>query len=248
MLVEIPEDRHWWFASRTRAIESLMGKKGGRADSRVLDVGCGAGNMGHHLRQYGRVTGVDSFIKPLLVARDRQFDVVLGTAERLPVPTSSFDLVATLDIVEHCENDLGVLAECSRACRPGGRLLLTVPAFPWLWSRNDEINGHHRRYRARELRDKVEGVGLKIERMTYNNCFAFPIAALLIVLRRRLKDEPKLAAPSTDEDAYQVEMEPVSPLVNTVLGWFGRIEAALVRRFDLPVGTGIICVARKEGS
>jgi len=239
------EDKHWWFASRTRALFSMMdGLVAGR-DNRILDVGCGAGNMFHHLSRYGAVVGLESNPKPVVVARERGYEVHLGRAEDMPFSDQSFDLVAALDVIEHCEDDRRVLRECQRVCRPGGFIAVTTPAFQWLWSRNDEINHHYRRYSGRELAAKLDEAGFRVRRLAYNNFFIFPMAAALIVLRQKGTDAPELATPDTDEEAYQVEMEPTSPPVNTALTLIGRLEATLLRWVSLPLGTGIICVAER---
>jgi len=126
----------------------------------------------------------------------------------------------------------------------GGRLLVTVPAFMFLWSKNDVLNMHQRRYSRPELKAKLEQHGFRVLRISYNNFFVFPLAAALILLRRG-RAEPELASPHFDEDAYQVEMEPAPPLLNAFLTWVGKLEVALLRRVDLPFGTSIIAIAEK---
>ena len=121
---------------------------------------------------------------------------------------------------------------------------MTTPAFQKLWSYNDEVNGHLRRYSARELRVGLEEAGFMVRRLSYNNFFAFPLAAALILLRKGAVRRPEIAAPEGDAEAYQVEMEPTSPVVNSVLTTVGKIEAGLIGRFGLPFGTGLICVAQ----
>jgi ubiquinone/menaquinone biosynthesis C-methylase UbiE len=253
MLTVLDEDRHWWFATRTRAILAYLDRYVGPGQGRrVLDVGCGAANMTHHLRHYGDVIGVDSNPKPLEIARERGLEAYQGSADDLPFEDSTFDLVTLLDTVEHVPAEDTVFEECRRVLRgpdaaggrAGGRLLVTVPAFMFLWSQNDVINMHQRRYTVPELTAKLERHGFRLLRISYNNFFVFPLAAGIILLRRG-RAEPKLASPHFDEDAYQVEMEPASPVVNTVLTEIGKLEVALLRRVDLPWGTSIIAIAEK---
>jgi SAM-dependent methyltransferase len=246
MPAQIEEDKHWWFAGRTWALLNMMdqvvepnGKK------RVLDIGCGAGNMFHHLVRYGSVVGVDNNPKPLVVARERGYDVREGLAENLPFDEGSFEVVALLDTVEHCDDEMAVLRECYRVCARGGHLVVTVPAFMWLWTHNDVLNDHKRRYTAKELGDKLRRVGFRLERMTYNNFFVFPIAAPLILLRRGTEQEQDLGSPHFDDESYQVEMEPAPPLLNTVLSGVVWAESQVLRWVNLPVGTSLICIARK---
>jgi SAM-dependent methyltransferase len=253
MLTLLDEDRHWWFATRTRAILAYLDRYvGSGKDRRILDVGCGAANMTHHLRHYGHVVGVDSNPRPLVVARQRGLEAYEGRADDLPFGDEEFDLVALLDTVEHVPAEDKVFQECWRvlrspdpvAGRPGGKLLVTVPAFMFLWSQNDVLNLHQRRYTAPELKAKLERHGFKIWRISYNNFFVFPLAAALILLRRN-RAEPKLASPHLDEEAYQVEMEPAPPLLNGLLTVLGQLEVVLLRRMNLPLGTSLIAIAEK---
>ena len=246
MNVVLEEDRHWWFASRTRAILAYLDRYvgAGQQDHRILDVGCGAGNMMHHLASYGQVTGIDLYSKPLEVARQRGLDVQEGSADDLPFDDRTFDVVTLLDVVEHVPNEHGVFGECYRVLKPGGKLVVTVPALMWLWSHNDVINAHQRRYTRAELNQKLARHGLHVLAASYNNFFLFPMAAGLI-LARRGRAEPELASPHFDDDAYQVEMEPAPPGMNGVLTGVGKVEAALVKRVALPIGTSILCIAER---
>ncbi len=244
----IAEDDHWWFAGRVRAINAVVaGRIGGNL--RVLDVGCGAGNMMHHLARYGTVKGVEIDPRPLERARQRGYDVKLAdVGARIPFDDGQFELVSALDVIEHTADDMAVLSECRRVLAPGGHLLVTVPAFMFLWSHNDVLNAHERRYTAGELKRKIEATGLRVRRLTYNNFIVFPLAALLIMLRRRTQSAPQLRSHHFEEDAYQVDMEPASPPVNALLTQVGKVEAALLRAVNLPWGTSLIALAAKERS
>jgi ubiquinone/menaquinone biosynthesis C-methylase UbiE len=158
---------------------------------------------------------------------------------------ASFDVVTALDVIEHNEDDDAILREMVRVLKPGGHAVVTVPAFMWLWSHNDDINAHIRRYTAPELRDKLEAAGFQVQRTTYNNFFVFPLAAAMILARRGRDSQPELASHHLSEDEYQVEMEPASPPVNAVLTVVGWVEAQVLRWISLPVGTSIIAIAEK---
>jgi SAM-dependent methyltransferase len=241
------EDYHWWFASRTRALHAVMGQVlPQKPDLRLLDIGCGAGNMIHHLDQYGRVKGLDIDERPVRKARERGYDVDQFDVTRpMPFDPNSFDVITALDVIEHNQDDLAILRDSYRLLKPGGYIVITVPAFMWLWSYNDELNAHARRYTAAELRQKLSQSGFKVRRITYNNFFIFPLAAGLLLLRRLSGAKPELASHYLDEDEYQVEMEPASPPVNAVLTLVGQIEASLIRYVNLPVGTSLIAVGQK---
>lgn len=247
MLTQIEEDKHWWFATRTRAILALLDKYAGagQRQRKVLDVGAGAGNMMHQLAQYGEVVGLENNPKPIPIAHERGFDVRLGSATDIPFDDDTFDIVALLDTVEHIEEETAVLQETYRVTKPGGYMIVTVPAFMWLWSHNDVVNLHKRRYTVPELKQKLEAMGWQVPYSSYNFTTIFPLSAGLILWRKLLHRAPEVASPHFDEDAYQVEMEPAPPWLNTLLEGLGKVEVALLQRMSLPVGTSIIAMAHK---
>ncbi len=244
----IAEDEHWWFATRTWAIEKWLNSLPRHAGLEILDMGCGAGNMIHHLARYGRVRGVEVDPRPVRMAQARGYDVQQADVARgTPFENDAFDLVTVLDVIEHVDDDMAILREAQRVLRPGGRLLVTTPAFQWLWSYNDDLNAHKRRYAAGELARRVEQAGFRLNRVSYNFFLVFPLSAPLILWRNRTKQKIDLSSHHFQEDAYQVEMEPVSPLLNSLLRGVGRAEAALISAVNLPVGTSLICLAEKVG-
>jgi SAM-dependent methyltransferase len=248
VLTILEEDKHAWFAGRTRAIlkylDAELETNGAASMRRVLDLGGGAGNMAHHLAHYGEVTSIEYNPRPIPIAQQRGVTTAQGSGDALPFPDATFDLVALLDTVEHIPDELGVFAECARVLKPGGVLLVTVPAYMWLWSYNDEINAHQRRYTVDELRLKLELSGLRVSRISYNNFFLFPAVAGIRFLRPY---NPGLKSPHLDAAAevYQVDMEPIPEPVNTILHGVYWLEAEIVARVAFPFGISILCAARK---
>jgi SAM-dependent methyltransferase len=163
----------------------------------------------------------------------------------MPYPDNTFNAVTALDVIEHNEDDLAILTDSHRVLKPGGHMIITVPAFMWLWTHNDDLNAHVRRYTARELRQKLTQTGFEVNRITYNNFFIFPLAAFLLLIRQASGAKPELASHHVDDEEYQVEMEPTSPTVNNVLTQVGKVEAGLISKINLPFGTSLIAIAEK---
>ena len=238
---------HWWFASRTRAIDAVVEPLLPQSSNlQLLDVGCGAGNMIESLGKYGTVKGIDIDERPVQKARQRGYDVdQFDATQPMPFDDNTFDIVTTLDVIEHNEDDIAILTDSYRILKPGGLMIVTVPAFMWLWTHNDDLNAHVRRYTAGELKQKLAQVGFTVQRVTYNNFFIFPMAAPLLMLRQRADSKKDLASHHVSEEEYQVEMEPASPTVNSVLTGVGKVEAGLVKHVTLPFGTSLIGVGQK---
>ncbi|MCA1566485.1 MAG: class I SAM-dependent methyltransferase [Acidobacteria bacterium] len=235
------EGTHWWFAGRRRILESFVRgivadlDLGGRRRPRILDVGCGTGANLEMLAQFGATEGVDVSEDALAFCRARGLhQVKLGAAEQLPYEDGSFDLVTALDVVEHLDDDSGGLSEMRRVLRPGGRALLFVPAFMWLWGVQDDVSHHRRRYTLPQLTERVRGAGFAVERATYANLTFFaPILAGRLLMRATG------ARPASENNIN------VSAL-NGLLGrLFGAERFWLGRGLNFPFGVSAVCVARK---
>ncbi len=228
------EERHWWFVGRRRILMGLLERNlsptGGLA---ILDAGCGGGATMERLRRYGRVQGMEISEEAVEYNRERGREVVPGSIERIPLPDESFDLALALDVIEHVSDDLRALQELSRVLRPGGSLLVTVPALRTLWGAHDVAAGHYRRYTLSGLRERVEGAGFEISTATYFNALLFPaIFAIRMFGRLRRK--------GSASDVGEVPW----PL-NSLLARIFSLETAVVGRGRLPFGVSALCFARK---
>ena len=238
------EDVHWWFVGRRRILLQVLNRYLGNGDRdrrRILDVGCGTGTMLTYLASYGKAQGVDIDEEAIGYCRERGLtDVRLGSAETLPFEDGSFDLVTALDVVEHLDDDAAALREIHRVLRPGGKLLMTVPAHPFLWGDQDEVNLHKRRYVASEVRDRLTATGFEVLRLTYINALMFaPIAAIRMLRRLEHRLRPRTTAQS--DFRY-----PAPRPLNFVLGWIFGAEAPIVRRIDIPFGVSILALAEAK--
>jgi SAM-dependent methyltransferase len=234
------EGTHWWFAGRRRILESFVEEivarlnLQGRAEPRILDVGCGTGANLEMLAQFGEAEGVDVSEDALAFCRARGLTKVThGEAERLPYADGSFDLVTALDVVEHLDDDASGLREMRRVLRPGGRALLFVPAFMWLWGVQDDVSHHRRRYTLPQLKGRVREAGFEVERATYANVTFFaPILAGRLLMRATG------ARPASENNIN------VSAL-NGVLGQLFGAERFWLRHLNFPFGVSAVCVARR---
>ena len=231
---------YFWLAGKRRIAFTLLRQSLGAPEEsmnrRVLDVGCGPGHELQDLQPFGICCGLDASFPALQRCQQEHAGapwLICASGDRFPFQDHSFDLVVMLDVLEHIEADAECLRECTRVLKPGGRLLLTVPAFQWLWGTHDEQYGHKRRYTVPELRRKVTGAGFAIDQVTYVEW----IFTLPLWLMRRMKQRiPFLAR--------QDDFIRVPGWLNAWLTWLIGLETVWLRRHSLPLGVSIVCIAR----
>lgn len=233
------EDSHWWFVARRDLACRVLRRhlRASSAPARMLDAGCGTGGTLDRVSAIGSVSGVDLEPLALSLCRERGHrDLALASANALPFGEGIFDAVLALDVLEHIPDDAGAASELARVLRPGGIAVVTVPAYPSLWSRHDVALYHQRRYYAREVRRLLTDAGLTMERLTYTVSLLFPVAWTIRMAQKALlpKDAPAKA------DAM-----PTAPWLNRLLTALLRWESRLVLRVSLPFGLTILAVARK---
>ncbi len=235
------EDGYWWFVARRHLIISLIEShypRDGRL--RILDIGCGTGKMLDELAAFGDVVGADFSPEALqfCVTRGVGADLARADARRLPFADGAFDVVTAMDIIEHIDDDKAASSEIFRVLRPGGRLLVTVPAFTSLWSEHDEALHHHRRYTVPRLKDLFQRVGLAVDRVSYTVTTLFPA----IWAYRQVSN---LLPQRRGDGEKQANLVHFSEPVNAALLSLSRWETRLVHRLNMPFGVSVVCVARK---
>jgi len=230
------ETDHWWFVGRRAVLRRLLGRVGAPAGARILEVGCGAGGNVPLLREFGAVTALEPDDESRAYASER-----LGLAvdagllpDGLPYAPESFDLVCAFDVVEHVDDDAASVKALARLVKPGGAILTTVPAYPWMWSHHDVLHHHKRRYMLPQYRALFDQAGLTVETATYFNTLLFPLA----VVQRTAK---KLVGDESADDA----MPPGG--LNKALARVFSLEAPLAAGGGLPFGLSIAVIARKAG-
>lgn len=233
------ETRHFWFRARNRLVAWALERYFPAAES-LLEVGCGSGVVLAALRAHRpvlRLAGSDLYREGLELARERVPDATLVQMDARRVPfEAEFDVVGAFDVLEHVEDDGAVLAGLRRAVRPGGGLLVTVPAHPRLWSVTDDYARHRRRYRRGELEAKLEGAGFRLLR---SSGFVSLLLPAVLLSRRRLPRAVEDFDPSMQLD--------LDPRVNAALEAVMGLERALIRAgCSFPVGNSRLAVARAE--
>ena len=232
----IAQPDYWWYRARADLLRAAVGRHVGRSAS-VLDVGSADGPSVGWLSTAARRVALD--VDPRGLAPGD----VCASAMQLPFADATFDVVAAFDVVEHCEPEATVLSELARVLVPGGRLLVSVPAYQWAWSEFDVQNRHHRRYTQRRLVAGVKARGLDVVRATYLFAGTFPFF-VADRLRSRVRDGGSRPGSA---DAPPRLPEP-GPLVEKVLMAACGLDRWLLPRCDLPFGSSVVVVARKEAA
>ncbi len=232
--VHMEEDRrHWWFRGRLAVLLAVLRRALPRRPVRLLELGCGSGNVLGALGEFGEAVGMETHPALAAAARAAGLDVRPGALPGdLVVPPGWADVVLLLDVLEHLEDDAAALAAARRALAAGGLLVVTVPAYGWLWSAHDVALGHRRRYTAGTLRRLVECAGFAVERVSYFNTLLFPAVALARAWKRL-----------TGGSAHDLR-RPVPP-VNRGLEWVFALERHVVPRVSLPFGSSLLLLARR---
>lgn len=234
------ESFYWWFVARRRLLEWLMRDVTQElTNPAILDVGCGTGINFSVLSKFGDTFSSDAAGEALRFCKTRGLNgLVQSDGKSLPFRSSSFDLVTALDVLEHLENDLEAMGELLRVTKENGVLVITVPAYGFLWSEHDEALHHRRRYAASELRNKLTNAGFEVERITYYiTLLFFPILFLRFVQ-------------SVSKKSIQAKTSHVilPGWLNRVLIWILGFERGLLRWMNFPFGVSLVCVARKVSS
>jgi SAM-dependent methyltransferase len=235
--VHAEEDRaHWWFQGRRAIILSEMARYLPGGGHPVAELGCGSGGMLESLRGFGPAVGLETDRALREHARARGLDVRAGSLpDDVPLEPGRWDAVCLFDVLEHLDDEAGALAACRRLLAREGRLVVTVPAYAWLWSRHDELLGHRRRYTAGSLRAVVRAAGFAIDRLTYfNTLLAPPIIAVRLARTALRRSGHDLGRPA--------------PFVNRLLARGFGAEARLLRLVSLPFGISVLLIAHAADS
>ena len=223
---------HWWYVARRKILASLIAREAELpADARILEVGCGTGHNFDMLKSFGRLDAleVDDAARTLASTR---LGAPVGDAPLpdLPgVPDGHYDLVALLDVLEHVDNRAESLRSIAAKLRPNGKILITVPAYQWMWSAHDLAHHHKLRYSKKGLRQDAEAAGLKVRKLGYFNSLLFPVAAAVRIIG-------KVAGKTSSDD--KVPPGPLNAMFEKIFG----LERYMIGRMPFPAGVSLFAL------
>jgi SAM-dependent methyltransferase len=225
-------DRHWWYRARREVLARLIASKIALPpEPRLLEIGCGTGHNLDMLGRFGPVdaTELDDAAREIASARLGR-PVIASRLPELPrVADATYDLIAILDVLEHVDADREALVSMGQKLRPGGRILITVPAHPWMWSAHDTVNHHKRRYTKATLAAVVAEAGLKLEWQSYFNSMLFPLAAGSRLAGRLM---------NKDDSGDSMPSAPVNRLFEALFG----LERYAIGKLPFPPGVSIAAI------
>lgn len=227
------EDRaHWWFRGRLAVLVAVLRATLPRRRLTLVELGCGTGNVLDALGEFGDLVGVERDERLRAIALAHGLDVRAGALpDRIPLPPRSADVVLLLDVLEHVDDEAAALAAARALLAADGRLVVSVPAYRWLWSAHDVHLGHRRRYSRGELVRAVESAGFTVEHASYFNTLLFPGVVAVRAVNRLVGWR-----------GHDLHRPPA--MLNRVFAWAFALERFVVPRAGLPAGGSLVLVAR----
>jgi SAM-dependent methyltransferase len=226
---------HWWFRSKAAFVSTALRRTVRDRDGWLVDAGAGAGGVTAMLGwNPDRTLVVEGNAMLASSARRRHgLDTARAGVDHLPVADSAVDVVCLLDVIEHLDDPVAALREAHRVVASEGVVIVNVPAHRWLWSASDEVLGHRRRYTRSMLRRQMNAAGLE----PIINTHVFSWLVVPVFLKRRLSSQ-----------GAELGLDQTSPLIDLAAMVLTRLERSTIGRASLPVGTSVLCVARRTAS
>ena len=233
------ESSHWWFVARRKIIQRVINNLDFPRNIRILDAGCGNGDNLSLLSTFGDLVAFEKNEYALKTAKSKKIGEIYKAElpDKLPnAIKTNFDLIVLLDVLEHIDDDSKSLTTVRKLMNNKGIILITVPAFQWLWSEHDVIHHHKRRYSKSELREKLDSSGFRIKYISYFNTLLFPFA-----LVERIGQ--KIFSPSNPEI-----LELPNNKINFLLEKIFSLEAIFMNKISLPFGLSLVAIAEKKNN
>jgi SAM-dependent methyltransferase len=237
-LADLEED-NWWVEGRKKVVYDIIKKyaKQSNGELRILDAGCGPGGTTSFFSEFGQLYGTDFSTQALKHAIGKNLqNVFKSDLTALPLQSEKFDIIIALDVIEHIENDLGVLKELKRILLQDGVLIITVPAFQFLWSEHDLAVSHVRRYSISSLTRILKESNFTISRISYFISFFFPFVVIYRILKK----------PNTKRKNPRPNAVKFPKNINIILKKLAFLENEILKMMNLPFGVSIVCVAKKS--
>lgn len=233
------EQRHFWHIGRREIIFGALEKFANIKADKILEIGCGNGSVLNFLTKKGaHIDGGDIFLEGLKFCKEENSAVCLYQIDILSLPfLNNYDIIGIFDVLEHIENDSKALTEIFHALKPGGKLIITVPAHMYLWSDFDETSSHKRRYSNKDILNKLERSGFIVRRTSYFISILFPVLACMRIFRKIFPKKRRNIESS-------LELRTL-PWVNILLLCVLRFEKFLLNYFDLPQGASLLIIAER---
>ncbi|MFH1999669.1 MAG: methyltransferase domain-containing protein [Planctomycetota bacterium] len=239
------EKTHWWFIGRRRIFFTLLHRFLPKTNGLlIMDVGCGFGGMLEGLSEMGDVMGMEIDMHSARACLERGFKgICLGSGYDMPLKPCSLDLITLFDAIEHIEDDQKVVHQCAESLKPGGHIMITVPAYQFLYADNDRIARHMRRYTRPRLKQVVEEAGLNVVKATHFNVLLFPLILPAVLL---LKAKEALRGPIPEDRSGSTNLSYKYPwILSYILKTLFSSERFFLTRVSMPFGHSIAMIARK---